>query len=123
MEITYSDELIQAVWEKGLVQQGFDPAVARKDACGAWMLRNQYGNTDSEFGWEIDHVYPRVLGGTDVVENLRPMQWQNNRTKGDDYPTYTASIKGVGNQNQPVEGQFTVNEELRSQLTQIYHIQ
>lgn len=122
MDKTYSDELIQAVWKKGFVQQGFDPNLARKDACGAWMLRNQYGNTDSDFGWEIDHVYPRVLGGNTVIENLRPMQWQNNRSKGDNYPTYMASIKAVDNQNQPIEGQFTVNEKLRNQLAQIYHI-
>lgn len=123
MERKYSDELIQAVWEKGLVQQGFDPNVARKDACGAWMLRNQYGNTDSDFGWEIDHVYPRILGGATVIENLRPMQWQNNLSKGDNYPTYIASVKAVDNQNQPVEGQFTVNDELRNQLAQLFHIQ
>jgi len=123
MEKTYSDELIQTVWEKGLIQQGFDPNVARKDACGAWILRNQYGNTDSDFGWEIDHVYPRVLVGTTVIENLRPMQWQNNRSKGDNYPTYIASMKAVDNQNQPVERQYTVNEDLRNKLAQIYPIQ
>lgn len=122
MEEIYSDELIQTVWEKGLVQQGFDPNVARKDACGAWMLRNQYGNIDSDFGWEIDHVYPRALGGTTVDVNLRPMHWQNNRSKGDDYPTYMASVKAVDNENQQIEGQFTVNEVLRNQLSQIYHI-
>lgn len=122
MERTYSDELIQTIWEKGLVQEGFDPNVARKDACGAWILRNQYGNTDSNFGWEIDHVYPRALGGTTVEENLRSMQWQNNRSKGDDYPSYMASMRAVNNENEPIEGQYTVNESLRNKLAQLYHI-
>lgn len=118
----YNEELIQTIWEKGLVQEGFDPNVARKDACGAWILRNQYGNTDSNFGWEIDHVYPRALGGTTIEENLRPMQWQNNRSKGDDYPSYMASMRAVNNENEPIEGQYTVNESLRNKLAQLYHI-
>lgn len=119
----YGEDLIKSVWEKGLVQQGFDPNVARKDACGAWILRNQYGNTDSNYGWEIDHVYPRVLGGTTIEINLRPMQWQNNRSKGDDYPTYMACMKAVDNENQKIETQYTVNESLRRQLAKLYNIQ
>lgn len=119
----YGEDLIKSVWEKGLVQQGFDPNVARKDACGAWILRNQYGNTDSNYGWEIDHVYPRVLGGTTIEINLRPMQWQNNRSKGDDYPTYMACMKAVDNENQKIETQYTVNENLRKQLANLYNIQ
>ena len=118
----YTDEMITAVWEKGIIQQGFDPNVARQDACGAWILRSQYGNTDSSFGWEIDHVYPRSLGGLTIMENLRPMQWQNNRSKGDDYPSYASSVKAVGNENQHIEGQYTVYKELQSQLSQLFHI-
>lgn len=118
----YNEELKQIIWEKGIVEPGFDPNLARKDACGAWILRNQYGNTDSNFGWEIDHVYPIVLGGTTVEVNLRPMQWQNNRSKGDDYPSYMACMKAVNNENEPIEGQYTVNESLQNKLAQLYQI-
>lgn len=71
---------IQAVWEKGTVVPNFDKNVARKDECGAWMERKQYGNRDSSFGWEIDHISP---GGADTLSNLRPLQWQNNVDKSD----------------------------------------
>ena len=119
----YNEELKQIIWEKGIVEPGFDPNLARKDACGAWMLRNQYANIDSDFGWEIDHVYPRALGGTTIEENLRPMQWKNNRSKGDDYPSYTACMRAVNNENEQVDEQYTVNESLQKKLAQIYNIQ
>ncbi len=113
----FDENIIQQVWNKGIIQNGYDSDIARKDACGAWMLRGQYGNTDSLFGWEIDHVLPKTKGGTDDLINLRPMQWQNNRSKGDDYPSYTASVKSNGNENELIEGQFTVNEALQRQLS------
>ncbi len=52
----------------------------RKDECGAWIGRQDYGNRDSEYGWEVDHLSP---GGTDQVSNLMPLQWQNNIDKSD----------------------------------------
>jgi hypothetical protein len=71
---------IQAVWEKGTAVPGFDKNVARKDECNAWMQRNKYGNRESDFGWEIDHISP---GGADTLSNLRPLQWLNNVEKSD----------------------------------------
>jgi 5-methylcytosine-specific restriction endonuclease McrA len=54
--------------------------------CGAVMKRSDYGNTSSEHGWEVDHVKPIAKGGTDALSNLQPLQWENNRRKGDAYP-------------------------------------
>jgi 5-methylcytosine-specific restriction endonuclease McrA len=45
-----------------------------------------HGNTESEHGWEIDHIYPTALGGQTELDNLQPLNWQNNRAKGDTYP-------------------------------------
>lgn len=55
------------------------------------MLRNKYGATDSEYGWEIDHVVPRSKGGTDLLGNLQPLQWENNRSKGDAIGAWTCA--------------------------------
>ena len=76
----WSDDTIQKVWEKGKVVSNNDPAKYRKDECSAWIARNQYGNRNSQYGWEIDHILP---GGSDAVGNLLPLQWENNVDKSD----------------------------------------
>jgi 5-methylcytosine-specific restriction endonuclease McrA len=55
----------------------------RFDACGALIERSKYGDTDSNLGWEIDHVVPVSKNGVDSLWNLQPLHWQNNRKKGD----------------------------------------
>jgi 5-methylcytosine-specific restriction endonuclease McrA len=49
------------------------------------MRYGEYGQT-SKYGWEIDHIKPVSKGGTDDLSNLQPLQWENNRRKGDNYP-------------------------------------
>ena len=71
----FSEEDIQKVWNKGATVSGYDSEKFRKDKCDAWMTRSQYGNRDSIYGWEIHHVDP---DGGDKIENLLPMQWENN---------------------------------------------
>lgn len=79
--MSFTQETIQKVWEKGAFVQSNDPKIWRKDQCGAWITRNQYGNRNSQYGWEIDHITPESEGGGDELSNLRPLQWQNNASK------------------------------------------
>lgn len=81
--VNFSDEEIQAVWEKGMPVPGYAPSQVRKDCYGAWIERAQYGNRKSRYGWEIDHVLPKAKGGSDDISNLQPLQWENNCKKGD----------------------------------------
>lgn len=74
---------IQAVWEKAQIINFYEKDVKRKDRCGANIHRRDYGETNSSFGWEIDHIYPSSLGGSDSFSNLQPLHWKNNRAKGD----------------------------------------
>lgn len=78
--MSFSENMIQDVWEKGTVVTNNDPQKWRKDQCGAWISRSLYGNRKSQYGWEIDHISP---GGEDKLSNLRPLQWQNNVDKSD----------------------------------------
>jgi len=77
-----------AVWRKSQPIRGQDPHLWRSDICGAIMRFTDHGDTNSKFGWEIDHIKPVALGGIDDLSNLQPLQWQNNRKKGDNYPWY-----------------------------------
>jgi len=77
-----------AVWQKSRPIQGQDPHLWRSDLCGAIMRFTDHGNTNSKYGWEIDHIKPVALGGTGELNNLQPLYWENNRKKGDSYPWY-----------------------------------
>lgn len=90
---TFSDDEIQKVWNKAKIIEGEDESVYRQDYAGAWIKRDEYGNTESTLGWEIDHRKPVAKGGTDDLWNLDPLQWNNNRTKSDDYPNWKTSKK------------------------------
>ncbi|MFH1745319.1 MAG: HNH endonuclease signature motif containing protein [bacterium] len=80
---TFDDATIEAVWQKGIPVSGWDATKYRKDVCGAPITRAQYGVTNHKEGWEIDHIIPDSQDGSDSLSNLRPLQWENNRSKSD----------------------------------------
>ena len=79
----FSKEVILAVWSKGQIVFGQNSVTRRKDVCGAWIDWNQYGDRNSNTGWEIDHIKAVANGGSDLLSNLRPLHWQNNARKSD----------------------------------------
>lgn len=103
-------------WERARKIEGYDAAMFRKDACGAWIMWSQYGNQDHSFGWEIDHILPVSKGGPDIADNLRALQHQNNASKNDDYPSYTAVVEAEGLRNVRSVRNLTVNQQVRERL-------
>lgn len=88
----FSEEQKQIAWSRAQIVPGRDPNITRKDACGAWIKWADYGDTNSEWGWEIDHIHPVVLGGTDHPNNLQALHWKNNRAKGDSITGFTPAV-------------------------------
>jgi hypothetical protein len=76
-----TEEIIQQVWEKGIVVANNDPKSLRKDECEAWISRSDYRRQQYSFGWEINYVHSATLNDGQALSNLRPMQWKNNLHK------------------------------------------
>lgn len=84
----WSNNLVDAVWNKAKPVANLNPNLYRMDMSGAIIERAKHGDTSQEtgFGWEIDHIVPKSLGGTSEIQNLQPLQWLNNRAKDNTYP-------------------------------------
>jgi hypothetical protein len=78
---------------KGRASPFYDPWEFRLDHYGTLMRWSDYGNRNSEFGWEFGHVRAAALGGTDGISNLRPINWKNNIAES---PLIAALAKGFG---------------------------
>jgi HNH endonuclease len=62
---------------------GGDPNVIRMDRFGYYILYWAYGDRTSDFGWEVDHIYPLSLGGPDESSNAEALHWRANVRKSD----------------------------------------
>ena len=116
MSLTDDIEKRRSAWNKARKIEGYDESMFRQDACGAWIMWSHYGNRESSFGWEIDHILPKSKGGTDNDDNLRALQHQNNVSKGDDYPSYTAVVSAEGTKNIRLVRNLIVYKLVREKL-------
>ena len=79
--MAWDADTVIAVWAKGRIVANNDPNVWRQDVFGNWIGWSHYGNRDSPYGWEIDHIIPVSRGGSDAIFNLRPLQWEANASR------------------------------------------
>ena len=125
----FTEDQIQMAWSRATVVEGFDRNRYRKDACGAWIMRNKYGDIDSMYGWVIDHIVPqsllKELGFDEKMINnplnLRALQHANNMSKSDDYPSYTAVVTSEGVENVKVMTFLEVNKKKQDILKKLYN--
>lgn len=128
--MAFSAKQIQEAWNRAKIVDGYDPARFRQDACGAWIIRDRYGDTDSAYGWEIDHIVPRTLlsekgysqDAVDNPANLRALQHENNVCKGEDYPSYTAMVTSEGTRNINFRRDLIVNVKKQEVLKGLYKL-
>ena len=97
----FLDSEIQIIWEKAKIVKGYHPDVWRKDQCGAWINRESYGDRQSEYGWECDHITPTSKGGSDWLFNIRPLHWKNNASRQDG--KLITAVTALGPQNVEVK--------------------
>lgn len=128
--MAWSEDKIQYVWDRASIVEGYDKSRFRKDACGAWIIRDKYGDDDSLYGWEIDHIVPKALleekgysqEEIDNCNNLRALQHENNASKSNDYPSYTAVVTSEGTENVNVTNFLKVNEKKQEVLRNLYNL-
>ncbi len=91
-------KIIDDVWAKGSIVSNNDSNIWRKDFAGAWIRKDMFG-TKGKYGWEIDHLQPLSKGGSRVPSNMVPIHWENNRSKGNDFPDFKTSVTSESNTN------------------------
>jgi hypothetical protein len=75
----WSEEIKLRVWKKGrVVSKDFN-----FDKYKRLIKYSEYGNRNSKFGWEINHIKPVSKGGADEVHNLQPLHWENSISKSE----------------------------------------
>ena len=124
----YDKDLIEVIWEKGRVIEGYNPAQFRQDACGAWITRDKYGDKSNNFGWVVDHICPRSLlekhnvpsEAIDDIVNLQPMHWANDMSKGESYPIFLSARYAVEGDNITLVQSFIVNDTVRKALNDLF---
>lgn len=128
--MAYSEELIEQIWEKGIADKNWNPDVVRKDAAGAWIVKNRYADHSSIFGWDVDHIWPQKdLEEKNIdnqlindIKNLRPMNWKNNVSKSDDYPEYRSVLRAKGKTNVEDQQYKVVNSNVQEELRRLFNI-
>lgn len=120
--MNFTEEQKKIAWNAARVVDNYDPNKYRKDACGAWIAWDKYGDTNNVYGWQVDHIFPKSKGGDENPLNLRALHFKNNQSKGDDYPSYYASVTSDGNRNKLDRQVYTINREKQEQLKNLYNL-
>ena len=81
------EDLKRAAWARTSPVSGqLNSWEFRKDCLGNLVRYNDYGKRTSPFGWELDFIKPRHLGGDNNSENLQALHWKANAAKSDQIP-------------------------------------
>lgn len=126
----FTEEELDAMFRKVRHINGCDQDEWYIDASGAIIKRSSHGRTDELYGWEVDHIVPESLLRAKGVPqemidddiNLRPLNWNNNVSKGDDYPIYRIAVEADSFQesNDAVDKFKEVSTDKQSRLREFY---
>ncbi len=126
----FTDSELDLMFSKAAPIDGCDQDEWRLDASGAIIRRSSYGRTDRLYGWEVDHIVPESLLRAKGVPqemidddiNLRPLNWNNNVSKGDDYPIYKIVMEAdMFQESNDTASKFDkISEAMQSRLMDFY---
>ncbi len=102
MEINHENAM--SLWKKR-----YGKATRVKDFAGREMDKGSYGNRNSEYGWNLDHILPQSQGGKDSEFNLICCHIKTNNEKADKYPVFNANGKAF--EIVKVENHYEINEK------------
>ena len=75
--MTMLEDLKRAAWSKTSPVSGqMNSWEFRKDAMGNLVRYADFGNRHSPFGWELEYIVSRALGGNTDPENLQALHWK-----------------------------------------------
>ena len=64
-----------------------------KDFSGREIAKSAYGDRNSQYGWNVDHILPQSKGGTTADHNLVCCNIKTNDEKADKFPCFYANGK------------------------------
>lgn len=71
----YSEEDLDVIFAKATLILGD----LRKDVMGQYVHRQAHGDAEHPWGWDVDHIKAIKDGGSNNLDNLRPLNIHDNR--------------------------------------------
>ena len=90
--MTLLEDLKRSAWGRTTPVGGHANAWEfRKDKLGNLVRYADFGNRKSPFGWELDFIVSRALGGSSDPENLQALHWRATAARIDNVPAGLAA--------------------------------
>jgi hypothetical protein len=82
------EDLKRAAWARTspVSAQQLNAWEFRKDCCGNLVRYADFGNRHSPFGWELDYIVSRALGGSSDPDNLQVLHWKATAARSESVP-------------------------------------
>lgn len=86
--MTLLEDLKRAAWSRtspvGVHANAWE---FRKDRLGNMVRYADFGNRKSPFGWELDCIEPRSIGGSTDPDNLQALHWRATAARSSTVPS------------------------------------
>ena len=86
-QLTLLEDLKRAAWARtSPVGNHASAWEFRKDRLGNMVRYGDYGNRKSPFGWELDFIEPKSVGGSTDSANLQALHWRATAARSSNIP-------------------------------------